>query len=579
MSATPLLRCAGVLIAVAALLEPSWTARRTAALPVQVRWNTADPADERLAAEVKERLARASGGELDLESWREPAAVILVGAGAGREPLPPGVPVSVVTPPRGPNASVVDVIAPPVARVGWMAAITTVISAESMEGTRSTISLEQDGIELGTIDHEWTGAAELFEARFTYLPAAAGAPELRVTVSPAVPEIRTDDNHADLRLSVQDRPWRVLVFEPRPSWLTGFLRRTLERSPLFDVASLVRVSRGVAVRAGSPPSRLTARMLGGFDAVAVGAPEELRDGELDALAEYARLRGGAVLWLPDRRPSGPFLRRLQAHAFARIDEVLLQTPAALRHAAAAMRASEFAIPLDLEPGVRPIALLDHQKPDLPAVVSWPEGAGRMIFSGALDAWRYRGENAFAAFWLAEIAGAAAAAPGRLEVEVEPAVTSPGRPVQIRARLRATEFDGGLSAQVPSIAARLIAPDGSTPVRLWASPEPGVFEGSVEAPGPGEYRLAVSAGKDLEAETPLLVSRSARPAAPARPMASAAGGVLVSADRLTPLESHLAGLARPAVPKRIYPTRSPWWTLSFVAILCAEWWIRKRRGLA
>jgi hypothetical protein len=54
---------------------------------------------------------------------------------------------------------------------------------------------------------------------------------------------------------------------------------------------------------------------------------------------------------------------------------------------------------------------------------------------------------------------------------------------------------------------------------------------------------------------------------------------VSADRLTPLESHLVGLARPAVPKRIYPTRSPWWTLSFVAILCAEWWIRKRRGLA
>ena len=135
------------------------------------------------------------------------------------------------------------------------------------------------------------------------------------------------DNAADLRFVASGRPLRVLVHEPRPSWNATFVRRALELDPSFDVSALVQASKGLEVRSGTPPSALTADALGAFDAVVVGAPEELRPSEVEALQRFARRRGGAVVLVPDRRPSGPYLDLIPAPQF---DEVLVENAIELR---------------------------------------------------------------------------------------------------------------------------------------------------------------------------------------------------------------------------------------------------------
>ena len=58
---------------------------------------------------------------------------------------------------------------------------------------------------------------------------------------------------------------------------------------------------------------------------------------------------------------------------------------------AGIPASEI-VSIPITAGVRPLASLNGA----PVVFSWLLGAGRVIFSGALDAWRYRGDPRYRA---------------------------------------------------------------------------------------------------------------------------------------------------------------------------------------
>ena len=72
---------------------------------------------------------------------------------------------------------------------------------------------------------------------------------------------------------------------------------------------------------------------------------------------------------------------------------------------------------------------NRTKGERPVVVEWPDGAGRVLFSGAMDAWRFRAAlqtTGSARFWRARIAEGALAAPARLEVCVAPGVPDRGR---------------------------------------------------------------------------------------------------------------------------------------------------------
>ncbi len=484
-------------------------------------------------------------------------------------------------------------------RVGWSASFHGVIEANGLAGKSSRIVIEERGVELAHLEHRWTSESEQFDATLRYTPPASGTSTMTLRVLPAEGETTVSDNAADLRFVASGRRLKVLVHEPRPSWNATFVRRALEQDPSFDVSALVQASKGLEVRAGTPPAVLTADALTAFEAVVVGAPEELRASEVEALRMFARRRGGAVVLVPDRRPSGPYLDLIPSPQF---DEVLVENAIELRARGDGMgsltslgtrlQASEMAVHRAGVPGGQVLAALDGKgAPARAVVLEWPDGAGRVLFSGAMDAWRYRAtsDDGFARFWRARIAEGAAAAPARVEVSVAPGVPRPGEAVTIRVRLRPTEFEqsGADRMELPAVRARLVGADGvAHTVRLWPMAEPGAFEGRFEAPAAGKYDLEVSAATGATVDEVISVVADARhPSAhenterAGRVIATATGGVAVSTADLAPLERHLRSLSSGDVERTVRPARSFLLVLVFAALLSAEWTIRRRRGRA
>jgi hypothetical protein len=220
------------------------------------------------------------------------------------------------------------------------------------------------------------------------------------------------------------------------------------------------------------------------------------------------------------------------------------------------------------------------------VFGWPAGAGRFVFSGALDAWRERDRgDGFGQFWRAQIAAAAAASPRALTVSVAPGMAAPGSTVRVHARLRPTAFDL-VAARVltPEVTARVIAPSGAERhVRLWPTSQPGAFEGRLEAGVAGDYDVQVTTSNGASGNTVLRVRPGvATPELADTDLAAVAratGGVAVDATDLSPLLRHLRALPAERRLERAHPTRSIWWSAAFATLLCLEWAGRRRTGAA
>jgi len=593
MTVTTWLRGAAIVIALVGLVDPAWTARRQAPVSVEVKGDGHSAAAE----EVRRRLTASLSGEVTLDSDAEPAAVVLIGdAGAMKSIERDTLPISTIAiaPPIAPNARVVSADDPDPVRVGWAATFRAVVEARGLAGRTSRIVLEERTAELAHLEHRWSREFEQFDVVLRYTPPASGTSIVTLRVVPLDGETTPSDNAADLRLAVSGERFKILVHEPRPSWSVTFVRRALEEDPSFDVSTLVQASKGLEVRSGTPPAGFTSDALEPFDAVLVGAPEELRASELDALKAFARRRGGAVVLLPDRRPSGRYLDLIPSPQF---DEVLVENPIELGSIAGApLRATELAVHRAGVPGGEILASLDQGKGRRSVVFEWPDGAGRVLFSGAMDAWRFRAaaDDGFGRFWRARVAEAAMAAPGRVEVTIRPGVPAPDEPVTIRACIRPTELeDAPGGARTPAIRARLVAGDGGVQfVRLWPTAEQGVFDGRFQAPRAGSYDLQVDTATgvrpgDLNVDAVLNVVAGARhpsgdvagSAAAIRLIPATTGGVAVSTADLAPLERHLRSLSSGDVERTVHPARSLVLVMVFATLLCAEWTIRRRIGKA
>jgi hypothetical protein len=575
---TTALRAMALVILVLAAVDPRLDVQREGPGAVEVRLGRGGSAG---AAGVQAHLAAETAGH---SSGGDPAALVIVDpVSSDLEALPAGVPVSLVFPghPRDGSIEIVRVEHPPGVLPGQVSVVRADVRVTALAGADVQVTLEQDGLVLAESTRQVGSADDRFGIEMPFTAPAAGLHRVRVAVQDAADRHRAV---ADAGIRAEARLLRVLMFEPRPSWGTTFIRQALERDPVFELSSLGRTSRGVVTRTAAAPTRLTPAALERFDAILVGAPEALTEAEVQALEAFARVRGGAVVFQPDTRPSGPYARRL-ATSF---DEVLLERPASLQTGAGELRASEMAIARAWLPGVTPLATRAAKATEQAVITSWPVGEGRLVFSGALDGWRYRADEggAFDSFWQALLANLAAAAPRPLELTVDPAVAAPGDSIRVVARVRPSGDSGpppvAAALVLPSIAAALVREDGARQfVRLWPAAEEGVFEGRLDAPAAGRHVVQVTAGS-ATADVPVLVADDVRQApgldreALGR-VARATGGVAVEEADMAPLFAHLRDrqVMQDAV---VYPLRSAWWFVAGIGALCAEWALRRRRGL-
>jgi hypothetical protein len=575
------LRSIAIAIALVAAVDPSIVVRRALPVPVDIRAlpSAADPAGT-AARKVGERLVARLGNAVEINEL-QPAAIVVIGGAPDGATLPEGVPISTISlAPSGRNVRVVEVRTPGVAIRGQVITIVAEVEAVAAAGAASVVALQQGGLELSRVEHVWRHARERFSARFVYVVSQPGLTPLRVMVQPLAGEATEADNEADVAVRAAARPLRVLAWEPRPGWSVAFVRRALEADPAFEVSSLARSSRGLDTRAGAPPSALSPGALALFDAVIVGAPENLTPRDVSALDAYVRERGGAALFLPDRPPSGAYMTMVPGERF---EEVLLEKPAVVRTEGGALQASELALPVRTSRGAATLASVTTTGGERPAIVSWPRGEGIVVYSGALDAWRFRAANgeAFGSFWTGFIASLALASPPALAVDVTPASAAPGERISVRARYRTGEIvrDKGQTS-VPAVRASLIAADGgATPLRLWPSAAPGEYEAVLDAPAAGRYDIRVSGPGGMTADRSLLVAgRTPRLSDVPAFISAATGGIAAHATDTSGVEDHLRGLSRPTARVPARPMRSAWWLVPLAGALCAEWGLRRSKGL-
>ena len=362
---------------------------------------------------------------------------------------------------------------------------------------------------------------------------------------------------ADTAVHVDDRRWSVLFFDRRPSWTSTFVRRALEQDARFDVGSRVVTSTGaVAVNGQAPDHLRDLATLGRYDAIVLGAPDALTKDDVNGLEAFARRRGGAVVLLLEQPQAGV------ADALtgvARWQETRVADPLAIepRFAGLApLQATEILTPSAAEADRDALATVAAAaRPPLsnPTPV-WqaPLGAGRLIVSGLVDAWRYRGvpeSSAFDAFFRFAIGRAADASPPPIDVRLGEAVTAPGQSVAVDVTLRDVVLAGaGVSPGTVAVEAVLAGAGVSAPVRLWPEPGLGRFRGIIRAPeSPGSYQVTVMAGTDRGAAPMVVVDQVTRPDDPPALLAAWAttrGGRVLPAGDSRALEAALASAIPP-----------------------------------
>lgn len=401
-----LLRLIAVAIAIAGAIDPVITADRRVKPDVSVitAGRLPDPAlADRVARTLESHFTVVRGASLGA------AAVVSVGTElppADARRLQPAF--AVIPEPRTPFVAITAADAPPVTQLQARMPVGVRVHTRAAQGRQLNVTLASGGVVVDRLTRDITGndTSEIVELGF--IATATGDSTAVVTAEIAgasAPSI------VDLRTTVIDQRWAVLVFDRRPSWMSTFVRRTIEADPRFVVTSRVSTSRGASVSAGRPPEILASLpSLELFQTVIAGAPDELTDADVAGLEGFMRQRGGTVVLLIDVASEG--------RPFERLAGVTTWRHAARAEPSGAPLASEVVTPAawpewaePLSP-VGPAAAKQTSAVTAPAVWQMPVGRGRLIVSGALDAWRYRDRDAdaFDRFWRSAISAAAQATP-------------------------------------------------------------------------------------------------------------------------------------------------------------------------
>lgn len=577
MTLERLCRGAAIVIAVLAVIDPTWVVARPA--PLRVVVHQTDGATANDLARVTEVLTEA----FTVETVASPdtAARVVVGR---RTPDtdPADLPTFLVVPDAPEDApdirrvQVGDVIElNALSRVAVELAVPDGPAATPAAPRTMHVSLSADGVPVDVQEVAVAPGATTATATLLLVPGREGLTRLRVTA-------RLGDGPqamADAATEVVATTRRVLVYEARPSWAATFVRRALEADPRLDVVVRSVTSRGVTVDAGAPPATLErADDLADFAVVVVSSPDAVSDRAAAALETYLRDREGAVVLLPEG-DGGPILSQLTGISGWRAE----RRPAleSVTSATGTWTASEFLWPEAWPAGAEAITSCLSPTGGARRCAVWrlPVGGGRVVVSSAIDGWRTRttGDSAFVAFWQSLIGDEAATTPAPLSVGVSTRLPQVGDTVMAEVRLHGPQGTPVAEWQ---------GTDGSVqPVRLWPAGT-GAYRAAFRVPDvPGRYRLRVTVGPSVEAASEFLV---VDPGVVHRPLpgdagrmsafAAAHGGEVVAMADVTSLGERLrAALDVPISDTPTRPMRSPWWIAPFAGLLAGEWWSRRRRG--
>jgi hypothetical protein len=562
-----ILRFVAVAIATFALVDPALTLSGAARQRVSVADSGGGADTVAVRRAIHDRLKEEFDAIVGVDTTAE--AIVVVGNRYPSQRLPEQANVSTVTVGEGVGPFVVirRIAAPRAVPQATTVRLGIDVEAAGKRGSATDLSVRANGALLARRTHTWTADAETWHEEVDVAPVGDAPPFLF--------DVRADDSQGSVAVDAA-ATHRVLVIESRPSWASAFVRRALEADPRFDVSGVSAPAPAKLVTSGESPA--LHQDLRRVDVIIVGGLDRLPGSDIDTLERFVRERGGALVFLPDGKfPSALAERFLPG---VTLHETLLERPAALDVAAAPpLQASELLEAVEMPDGSSVVARSPSSQ--RPVVWTTPASEGRIVISGALDAWRYRGvgHDDFDRFWRSLISAAALSAQPAVDVTLVPASAAPGERVDVMARVRALERDQ-LRDQL-AIRARV----DDAFVRLWPGAKRGTFVGSFVADSRSASRtrrLIASIAGGESGSAPLIVAAQNSTAVIGAPplswLARTHHGVDVTPSTLDRLGDHLRRTVKPARVTAVrHPMRSPWWFVPFAGSLAGEWSLRRRRG--
>lgn len=584
MTRERLLRAAALLVAVLGWIDPAISANRAVRPRVVVMDASPTGAD---ASDLVLRLRRSLSSHFDVANAPDPdaAATIVAGNSVPSFARSLASPVFVLTPNPSPGSVVITAIRAPES-VAFESRARLSASLRVVGGRGRTVEVRASGASFTTdrVERVIESDDQGVSVDLALVPIARGLGVVQVHAQ--LKNGPASTARADVAIEVVDRTWTVLFYDLRPSWSSTFARRAIEQDTRFAVASRTATSRGVATGTTNAPASLRdPAALAPFDAIVVGGPDAMTREDAAALEHYARRRGGSIVLLVER----PSSQISALTGVAHWTDSVVPDPEAIQVAdstARGLQAADLWVPAALPSGARVLAWTGTTKPARPVVIDVPLGAGRVMASGLVDAWRYRGvpgESLFDDFWREALADSAAAAPSAIQVELPARLLRPGQDAALRVVVRDEALADPAAPPASSRVAATVTGGGSeAPLRLWPDHAPGLFTADLRAPAePGNYRLTVVSGSH-SVDVPLLVaSDAARPqpdeSSRLSAWAASTGGWAFTESDFGGLESAIdAAIPRELRPGSWRPMRSPWWLVAFAAALSGEWWLRRRR---
>ena len=449
----------------------------------------------------------------------------------------------------------------------------------------------------------------------------------------------TANNRRSVLVRPAARRRSVLLVEGAPGFEHSFLKRSLAGDPALDVDAVVRKGqndagddtfyvqaapeRAASLGAGLPS---TVAALFRYDAIVFANVDasSLTMRQLEMVEAFVAKRGGGLLVLGARSFDRNGLRDTPVEAALPVALTDRGDPAA----ASGARGDANRLTLTADGMLHPImrlgadgdtsrrrwletpslastAALGSARPGAivlatagsagglgrPLVAVQRYGEGRSMIFGGEAAWRWRmlmpaGDGTYDSFWRQSVRWLAGASPSPLEID-GPLDAMAGEPVSLALRVRDDAFDAAAVAEV-SVTVEGPAGERETPVPA-ASDDPvsrtAVFTPSQDGVYRATTRVTWPDGRTSAASTSILVggvdAELAEPwrhdAALAR-IAEESGGALVAESDLDTLPSLLQAAAGTPELRESELWHHPLTFLTLLALVAAEWTLRRRWGL-
>ena len=450
---------------------------------------------------------------------------------------------------------------------------------------------------------------------------------LKVSVSNVEGDSEPDNNSMNMRVRALTQKRRILLLDGRPRWETRYLRNMFERDEQWQINTVI--AGATATEAGFPRGDKDGQfpndvaLLQPYDLIIFGdVPKALfKDEELTWLRDFVANRGGAMIFIDGPRER---LKEYAGTALAPLFPVEWKG-AASRETGMKLSLSERAATLPAFalspeksqntevwsnlhaphwisgatalPGAETLveAAVDGKK--VPAVVERSFGAGKVLYQGFDDSWRWRYEVADLyhvrywnqiANWLAELPFAVR--DKLISLDAGQLVYRPGDSAELRVRLRDGQGRPVTNASVDAVLFR----DGRRAATIRLTPEEnagGLFRGRTAALEPGSYEVAVEsaaiADRDAKARTGFKVealetgelTQLSLNEELLRQMASITGGEYLREENIDRLVDLLAPMSQGRVVESdTVLWQTYWWFVPIVLLLTVEWIIRKRVGM-